>query len=212
MNISRIIIFIFRRNRAKECVLQRSLRFVCPLFILLFITGFCLESVHAQQWNSFHTKFLKLRYQSKEDLKKFDKKIKYSGDGSSFSSFFGSSSAKKGFKKKMAAKLDAMFEKVQLILDMRKPYKVIVNIYPDETSLHAAYFKIYKSKKKLRAWYIFKYNTIYINIKDLSDRMLAHECAHAIVDNYLDVRPPRATAEILARYVDDHLYQKAKTY
>ena len=51
-----------------------------------------------------------------------------------------------------------------------------------------------------------------MNARDLSAGMLAHECAHAIVDHYLAVRPPRATAEILARYVDGHLYQEAKTY
>ncbi|MEH0019750.1 MAG: hypothetical protein V6Z89_08855 [Desulfobacter sp.] len=42
--------------------------------------------------------------------------------------------------------------------------------------------------------------------------MLAHEIAHAVVDHYLDVRPPRATAEILARYVDAHLNEEAKVY
>jgi hypothetical protein len=29
--------------------------------------------------------------------------------------------------------------------------------------------------------------------------------AHFIIDHYLLVRPPAATAEILARYVDSHL-------
>ena len=187
-------------------------RFVCPLFIIVVLVGFCRETVHAQQWYTFHTKYLKLRYQSADDLKKFNRQIKYTADGSSFSSFFGSSSSEKGFKKTMATKLDAMFEKVQLILDMRKPFKVTINIYPDETALHDEYFQIYKKKKKLRAWYIFEYNTIYVNARDLSAGMLAHECAHAIVDHYLAVRPPRATAEILARYVDGHLYQEAKTY
>ena len=35
--------------------------------------------------------------------------------------------------------------------------------------------------------------------------MLAHEMAHAIIDDFLQVRPPMASAEILARYVDAHL-------
>ena len=34
---------------------------------------------------------------------------------------------------------------------------------------------------------------------------MAHEIAHAIIDHYLLIRPPRATAEILAHYVDEHL-------
>jgi hypothetical protein len=35
--------------------------------------------------------------------------------------------------------------------------------------------------------------------------MLAHEMAHCVIDHYLLIRPPMATAEILARYVDSHL-------
>ena len=42
--------------------------------------------------------------------------------------------------------------------------------------------------------------------------IMGHEIAHAIVDNYLSVRPPRAAAEILARYVGKHLNKKAKVY
>jgi hypothetical protein len=36
--------------------------------------------------------------------------------------------------------------------------------------------------------------------------ILAHEIAHSIIDNYLLILPPKATAEILARYVDEHLF------
>ena len=71
---------------------------------------------------------------------------------------------------------------------------------------------IYKKKREYRAWYIFEYNTIYLNVQDLHSEMFAHEMAHAIIDNYLAVRPPRATAEILARYVGKHLNKKAKVY
>ena len=182
--------------------------------MVIIVTLVCcrFEIVHAQQWKIYDTKYLKLQYQNDKDLIKFDSKIDYSGGTLGFSSFFSKDTSRKGFKKKIAAKLDALFEKVQLILDMRKPLKVTINIYPDETTLHAEYFQIYKIKKKLRAWYIFEYNTIYVNSKDLSAGMLAHECAHAIVDHFLIVRPPRATAEILARYVDSHLTKKAKTY
>ena len=42
--------------------------------------------------------------------------------------------------------------------------------------------------------------------------MLAHEMAHAIIDNFMKLRLPRATAEILARYVDAHLLEEVKQY
>lgn len=186
---------------------------VCFVFIPVLLLAFAPGSVFAGKWNTLKTKYLSLMYQDDRDLKAFNQNIDFADSSSSFSSFLSSGSSDvKGVKKKLTAKLDALIEKVQLILDMRKPIKINVRIYPDKTALHDAYFKIYKKKKKLRAWYIFEYNTIYINAQDLTSGMLAHECAHAIVDHFLAVRPPRATAEILARYVDGHLNKEAKVY
>jgi hypothetical protein len=84
--------------------------------------------------------------------------------------------------------------------------KVHIDIYQDKAQLHNAFYEMYNQETRLRAWYIFEKNTSYININDLHERMLAHEMAHAMIDNYLTVRPPTATTEILARYVDEHLF------
>jgi Zn-dependent peptidase ImmA (M78 family) len=109
---------------------------------------------------------------------------------------------------KLKKKVDALYERVQEILDMRKRIKkVTINIFQNKKQLRAAYQEIYKKPCKLRCWYIYEYNAIYINANDLHEGMLAHEMAHSIIDHYLTVRPPRATAEILARYVDSHLFE-----
>jgi hypothetical protein len=84
--------------------------------------------------------------------------------------------------------------------------KININIYPDQKELHAAYYDMFQKTCKLRAWYIYEKNTIYINAADMHEGILAHEMAHAIIDHFLSVRPPAATAEILARYVDGHLF------
>ena len=49
-----------------------------------------------------------------------------------------------------------------------------------------------------------------IRVQDINEGILAHEMAHAIIDHFFDIRPPRATAEILARYVDKHLNDQQK--
>lgn len=185
---------------------------IAYLFIALLpiLTG--VQPALAGKWKTLKTKYLNIHYQSESDLKKFDKKIRPVKNLGSFSSFSSSSSSAEGPYHRLANKVDTLVEKVQLILDMRKAIRINVRIYPDEDALHDAYFKIYKKKEELRAWYIFEYNTIYLNAKDLFAGMLAHEIAHAVVDHYLDVRPPRATAEILARYVDAHLNDEAKVY
>jgi len=188
-------------------------RFLCLVLIPVTLLIFGQASAVAGQWSSLKTKYLTVMYENEKDLKTFDQNIDFSSGSGGFSSFFNSGkSSGTGFEKKLTAKLDSLIEKVQLILDMRKPIKITVRIYPDKTALHGAYFNIYKKKKELRAWYIFEYNTIYVNARDLTAGMLAHESAHAIVDNFLAARPPRATAEILARYVDSHLNKEAKVY
>jgi hypothetical protein len=182
--------------------------FVTLLLMPFLIWGFS-EQALAAEWNTLKTRYLNIHYQSESDLRKFDKKIKPVKNAIGFSSFSGGSAGSEG---ELAAKMDTLFQKVQLLLDMRKPFTVDVRIYPGKSALERAYFKIYKKNRSLRAWYIFEYNTVYVSVDDLFAGMLAHELAHAIVDNYLAVRPPRATAEILARYVDGHLNKKAKTY
>lgn len=109
-------------------------------------------------------------------------------------------------KKNAAAKTDAVFERVQAILDMRKRIpKVRIRLYPNKAALKKVYAMISRDKRVLRAWYLFRTNTVYLNVRDLHEGMLAHELAHGIIDNFLRVRPPTNTAEILARYVDAHL-------
>ena len=106
-------------------------------------------------------------------------------------------------------KIDAVFERVQQILDMRKPIrKVNILIYPNRAGLEAAYSALTGEECRVRAWYVYEGNSIHVNAEDVNDGILAHEMAHAIIDHYLAVRPPRATAEILARYVDEHLHDE----
>ncbi len=106
-------------------------------------------------------------------------------------------------------KVDALFERAQDILDMhRKMEKITINAYHDKDQLHAAFKQVYRKPCRIRAWYEFKFHTVFICIEDVHEGMLAHEMAHGIIDHYLKVRPPTATAEILARYVDSHLKKK----
>jgi hypothetical protein len=164
------------------------------------------------QWRTVETRYVTLWYQSEATLSAFERKIAYSADSGSFASLF-SSRQDSDLNAAVARKMEALFEKVQEILDMKKPMKKVrVRIYPDQGSLRDAYLALYKTDDQVRAWYIFEFNTIYVTAEDLSEGMLAHEMAHAIIDNFMAVRPPRNTAEILARYVDQHLFEEVKRY
>jgi len=156
-------------------------------------------------WRRLETKHTIIQYKTRKDLEKFDRKIDYSAGRSTFSRMFGSSGSSASGTA-LANKIDALYERVQEILEMRgKMKKVIINVYANEYELDQAYYGITGARCRIRAWYIYESNTVYINADDVHEGMLAHEIAHAVIDHYLLVRPPRATAEILAHYVDKHL-------
>ncbi|HEA65706.1 MAG TPA: hypothetical protein ENI07_02625 [Desulfobacterales bacterium] len=150
------------------------------------------------------TRYAVIRYETLKDLKKFDRKIDYSPGESSLKSFFspsGSINVIASSKKKV----ETLFRRVQKILDMRgKIEKVNINLYRKKR-FDEVYYRLAGIKRRVRSWYIFELKIIYINVDDVHEGILAHEMAHHIIDHYLSVRPPRATAEILARYVDKHL-------
>ena len=156
-------------------------------------------------WHQIETKYTIIQYQSLEDVIKFEKKINYGKGAWGLSRLFDASGPDELFDR-VTNKVDKLWNRVREILDMRKKTpKVVIHIYGSKKQLAEAYFDIYKEENHFRAWYIYEYNTIYINADDLTEGMLAHEMAHSIIDHFLQIRPPAASAEILARYVDSHL-------
>lgn len=164
-------------------------------------------------WQTLETKHTIIQYQSPDDLKRFSKRVKFSRGAWAFKMLFSSPKPKTPAED-VQRKVDALFQRVQGMLDMRKKMKKVkIRLYPNEREMHEAYLAMYPTSRRAysksslpRAWFVYEFNTIYLNVRDLHEGMVAHEMAHCIVDHYLLVRPPRATAEILARYVDGHLF------
>lgn len=165
------------------------------------------DTNQTRPWLLLETRYTILRYQKNEDLHVFNRSMEYGADDWSLKQLFseGSPDTLMG---EVSRKVDALFERAQEILDMRKKIpRVTINIYPDREGLNSAYQAIYRSENNIRAWYLYEKNTIYINVADVHEGILAHEMAHSIIDHFLLVRPPPASAEILARYVDAHLHK-----
>lgn len=154
------------------------------------------------------TKHTVILYDTADTLSRFESSVGYKPEGYSFGGFFSAAPKGDDLPKAVAQKVDGLYERVQEILDMRGKLKkkVTLRVYPDRDALARAYQAFTGSPTlRVRAWYVYERNTVYLNGKDVHEGMVAHEVAHAIIDHYLMVRPPRATAEILARYVDEHL-------
>ena len=159
----------------------------------------------ATHWQALESRYTIILYQSADDLARLDRHLKYDAVRRGLKGLFATGNTG-SLTATVPAKVDALFERVQEILDMgRAMQKPTIFIHPDRHRLHEAYRQLYNRPCRIRAWYQFSTNGIYLNVRDLHEGMLAHEMAHAIIDHYLLVRPPAATAEILARYVDSHL-------
>ena len=188
----------------------------CIFFLLSSGSMVFGELLKEISWQSFETRYTTIHYQYSDDLKKFNKVVFYPGEWGLTQLSFGSGSNNLTDEIKM--KVDAIYEKAQEILGMcRKTEKVIIKIYSNDKQLQASYSKLYKtafqnhlSASTIRAWYTHESKTIYLNVNDLHEGILAHEIAHSIIDHYLLIRPPRSTAEILARYVDSHLFYSTR--
>ena len=164
------------------------------------------KSLNKQSWQTLETRHGIIFYQTLKELRKFDRKIDYSPFKSSFKSIF-TNDGNGDLQKNIGKKIDDIFTRVQEILDMRKRLpKVNIKILRNKESLAQVLKQHGRGDRQVRAWYGFESKTIHLNLQDVNEGMLAHEMAHHIIDHYLTVRPPRATAEILARYVDEHLY------
>ncbi len=92
------------------------------------------------------------------------------------------------------SKVDRLIDRVQAILDM----------FPD--NLHIKIELHEKYKRGLIAAYYRKTNKIVVYADKVTDGILAHEVAHAIICRYFGSPPPVKMQEILTQYVDKHLW------
>ena len=163
------------------------------------------ETSRMEPWQSIESQHTFIQYKTLKDIEKFDNSIDYTPRKWGVKNFFSFISAKDPVDS-IKQKVDVLFDKVEQILGMYgRRDKIIINLYPKK-SFYEVRNRINGKNCRFRAWYIFEQNTIYINVGDVHEGILAHEIAHAIIDNYLSVRPPKNTSEILARYVDENLY------
>lgn len=157
------------------------------------------------KWQSIKSKHTVVFYQTQQDLKTFDRRIQFSPMTSELKWLFNTQD-RKILEGNIKTKIDALFERVQEVLDMRKRMKrVAIRIYQDEVQLQNALKNRFEAGRKNIAFYISEDHTIYLNMKYLNDIILAHEMAYPIISNYMPVRPSNTSIEILARYVDKNL-------
>lgn len=106
-------------------------------------------------------------------------------------------------------RVDMIVERVSLLLDMHPPNLYFkIYIYLTYKELEREYLHLGILSKSPVAFYSHKNTAIYISLSDLTDGILAHEIAHAVINFYFVTPPPAQMQEILAQYVDRHLWEE----
>lgn len=103
------------------------------------------------------------------------------------------------------AKVDAVFEQVETVLEMfpDRLHVRIVLLADRETVAQVFSGKLGRNGDPV-ACYSPAEKTIYLSVDDADVKVLAHEVGHAVVDLYFDVRPPDKIHELLAQFAEKH--------
>lgn len=151
------------------------------LIIVTFLL--CAEPALAQADAVFNTKYAAIYYSQSKDLDDFLWRL---GGGRLE---FGSDTAL------AMNRIDRIVERVEAILDMRpKNFKMDIRLHREPLSVNKVAF--YERKSKI----------IHVSVDYATDGVIAHEIAHAVINQYFDSPIPTKTQEILTQYVDKYLW------
>lgn len=175
---------------------------VLSLLLALLVFSYALV-LYCQPWQGGErvtTGYARIMYESEEALRVFNKRLKLG----SLSSLFKRRS-EITVEGQVSEKVDIIVERVKRILEMHpRNFSVSVYILPDEKSVREAYRKKYYRDVEFVAFYAPAEKAIYIAAGETKSNILAHEIAHAVIDQFLGVAAPVKIHEILAQYVDEN--------
>ncbi|MDD5130152.1 MAG: hypothetical protein PHS66_03755 [Candidatus Omnitrophica bacterium] len=107
--------------------------------------------------------------------------------------------------KRILARLESVLLRTEQVLAMYPPMDLKIKIFRTREELSQEHVRLTGSLQRYKSFYVHGFETIYSSMQDISDSVIAHEMAHAVIDHYFRVPPPEKAAELLATYVDSHL-------
>jgi hypothetical protein len=107
---------------------------------------------------------------------------------------------------RITSRLEAILLRAEQILGMKVPrMEITVRVLKTRAELLNEYLRIAGVGADCKSFYSNPEETIFSSMQDISDSVISHEMAHAVIDHYFNLIPPEKTAELLATYVDSHL-------
>lgn len=168
----------------------------------LFLVISAPDRLEAQEWTkNYKTQYAIIHYSNDNDLAIFTKNI---DKGFSFSS-----ESIENNPLLTKNRVDKIVERVRALLDMY-PSGLYFSIYLYQTNkeIETMYRSMGFFDKAPIAFYSHRTKAIYISLESITDRIFAHETAHAVINFYFIIPPPARMQEILAQHVDRYLWEK----
>lgn len=168
--------------------------------LLLFIIMSRPAELQAQELSkTYQTQYATISYARETDLHSFTRNI---GSGLSFLS--------EGPEKNpllAKSRVDKIVETVTSLLDMHPlNFHFSIHIYKSHAEVAAIYRAMGMLGAAPVAFYFHGQRNISVSFESITDRILAHEIAHVVICAYYTPPPPVRMQEILAQYVDRHLW------
>lgn len=187
-------------------------RHLHPIILLVVIflpfTGPLHPSGAFGEGYQVHSRFTIIQYDRPEELEAMKSKLRADALTRSLDRIF-LGTGKNASGSELGKTVDRMFQRVQLILDMPKPkMKVKIRVFRTRKEVSAAFYEIAGRPADIPAFYWRETNTIYLETEGLTPGILAHEMAHAVIDDYFIICPPPKIAEMLCQYVDREISGK----
>lgn len=175
-------------------------------YMLFVIFIFAFQAVAGEKWNTFHGRIVTIQHRDEDQIRDLNKKINLEFLDKKHVNLT-LPDGKHGLYNQLEAKLEAILKKVQFLLDThpRKRIHFAIQIYPNQEELGQYYINQYGFGAPPLAFYDADEDTVYISLKDIDEKILAHEIAHMLIDQSFHVTLPTQVQEILAQYVDMHL-------
>jgi hypothetical protein len=150
----------------------------------------------------FQSQCCTIHYSQASQLESFAGKIRSGAVNRTLNQLFAGGGRSSG-QSDLGEAVDALFKRVQVILDMPMPkLRVEIQIHRDEREVAQAFRQITGGSSNAPSFYWKRTNTIHTQPESLTVGMLAHEMGHCIIDHYFAIQPPPKIAEMLCQYVD----------
>lgn len=182
------------------------------LFAALFPALLLPAALPAQEMpRTYQTHFATITYVDEKDLHTFTRNT-----GSGLSLFRESPERNPLLAR---AQVDKMVETICSLLDMYPAnFRFGITLYRTQAEVTVAFLRAtaganaYKAQNTAGtapiAFYAHGTKSIAVAIDNITDGILAHEIAHAVISAYFQTPPPGRMQEILAQYMDKHFRDK----